>query len=598
MLKTLLWLLICCTCWAASARAADVPIIIYHHIQHLPADASASMRRWTMPPEKFEAQIEWLAKEGFQPITMAQLMAHMKNGAPLPAKPIVITFDDGWKEHYSYAFHVLKKYNFLATFFIVSGSVGHSAYMDWQEIKELAAAGMDIQSHSVTHARLTTLKPDDLWRELAESKKTLEDQLGKPVTVLAYPYGSYNQKVVAMVKKAGYEGAAAVRGLNGGFVFRADPSYTLTRYALEGRDNLAHIARLKGFHSGKDELRPAAHRALFVSVIQKPSVLSSRKEITDLVNFAKKARIKTLFIQVYQSGRAWFPSQIADAAPYAQAVKSVGQDPLVLLIKEAQKRGIQVHAWLNLMSLGSNSNASFVQKYGPDVLTRNLDPKKSIEDYKIDGQYFLEPGDPRVRGELGAIVEEVLSAYPKLDGIQFDYIRYPDVKPHYGYTKVNVERFKKATGLQEIDEKSEAWGDWKRAQVTELLADLAQRARTRRPGIQVSTTGCMPYVRAYQEAFQDWPSWMSKGLADFVTVMNYSSDSEQFERWIVAAKEKTADFSKVGIGVGAYKLEKEPQTFAQQFSRCEEMGVMCAVFHYGSLREAPALEELLTASRS
>ena len=316
---------------------------------------------------------------------------------------------------------------------------------------------------------------------------------------------------------------------------------------------------------GRSAMQRAAAGLLFVSVIQDPPVLSSREEIIKLIDFAKQAHIKMLFVQIYHAGQAWFPSKIADDSPYEEYRKAVSEDPFALLIKQAHAQGIQVHAWLNLMSLGSNTNANFLKKYGTDILTRNLKEKNKIEDYKIDGQYFLEPGDPRVRDDLAKMVEEILRDYPDLDGIQFDYIRYPDVDPHYGYTKVNMERFKKATGLKIIDEESPVWQDWRRAQVTEMLTKLVKTVRSRRPKMQVSTTGCMPYARAYYEAYQDWSSWLSKGLIDFVTIMDYSVDLKQFERWITVVKEKTTDLSKVKIAVGAYKMVHTPEIFEQEF---------------------------------
>jgi len=338
-------------------------------------------------------------------------------------------------------------------------------------------------------------------------------------------------------------------------------------------------------------------RALFVSVIENSPVLSSRSNIVKLIDFAKQAHIKILFVQVYRAGKAWFPSRIADDTFYEKCRQALGQDPFTLLIQEAHHQGIKVHAWLNLMSLATNTNAYFLKKYGTDILTRNLSEKVKLEDFRIDSQYFLEPGDPRVRDDLAKMVEEILQAYPDLDGIQFDYIRYPDAHPHYGYTKVNTDRFKKTYGLKTIDEESPAWKDWKRAQVTETLTMLVKIVRSKRPKMQVSTTGCMPYARAYFEAYQDWASWLSQGLVDFVTIMDYSIELKQFERWIRAIKEKTPDPSKVKISVGAYKLVHAPEIFEQEFSSCEKMGTTCAVFYYGSVLESPGIEGFLTGQK-
>ncbi len=190
------------------------------------------------------------------------------------------------------------------------------------------------------------------------------------------------------------------------------------------------------------------------------------------------------------------------------------------------------------------------------------------------------------------MVGEILGAHPRLDGIQFDYIRYPDSHPRYGYTEINITRFKKATGLQTIEEESKIWKDWKRAQVTELLKLLVKTAHKIRPTIQVSSTGCMSYSRALYEAFQDWPSWINTGVVDFVTVMNYSADPGEYGRWNAVAQSKVTDLHKLYFGVGAYKLLKLPGIFKKEFQSCEASGAgLCAVFHYGSLLEAPELQK-------
>ncbi|MDD5217183.1 MAG: family 10 glycosylhydrolase [Candidatus Omnitrophica bacterium] len=332
-------------------------------------------------------------------------------------------------------------------------------------------------------------------------------------------------------------------------------------------------------------------------MLQDPPVLSSRDEITRLIGFAKKAQIRTLFVQIYRANQAWFRSKVADSHPYEACLKSVSEDPFQLLIQQAHVSGIKVHAWLNMLSLSKNEEAPLLKKYGTEILTKNLKPKKSIGDYRIDDQYFLEPGDLRVREELANMVEEILRGYPDLDGIQFDYIRYPDKNPAYGYTKMNMDRFKKASGRQAIEDGSLIWNDWKRAQVTGFLQALVNKTRSIRPGIQISTTGCVPYSRAYHEAFQDWPSWLRSGLVDFVTLMCYIPTVPEFERYLDDAKIQAGDFFvKVNLAVGAYEMLDKPGTFAEQFRLCEDSGGgACVVFHYGSLLQNPALTEPLNA---
>ena len=343
----------------------------------------------------------------------------------------------------------------------------------------------------------------------------------------------------------------------------------------------------------------AASRGLFVSLVQDPPTLSSHSHILKLVDFAKTAHINILFVQIYRANQAWFPSKTTDDKPYQIYLKTFSEDPLGLLIQEAHRSGIKVHAWLNLLSLSNNKEASFIKKYGLSILTRNSKDKKTIDDYKIDDQYFLEPSDPHVRRDLSRIVGEILQTYPSLDGIQFDYIRYPDVHPSYGYTQYNMEQFKKKTAVKTISEKDPLWRQWKRDQVTQLLKELVHKAQQVHPGIQVSTTGCVSYIRAYEEAFQDWPSWLKMGLVDFVTIMSYPTDTLEFQKNIFDAQKRTTNFKKINIAVGAYKPEHSPAVFKENFQLCQESGGgACVIFHYGSVLQKPAIREyLISGSR-
>jgi len=219
---------------------AIVPILMYHHIVDLPIDATQLQQDWTVTPKDFDAQMQWLARNGFRAVTMAQLVAHLKQRQPLPAKPVIISFDDGWEEQYSIAFPMMTKYGLSGTFFLYTQPLDHTQYMTWAQVRELAAGGMDIQSHSITHPHLRTMAPAAAFKEIAESKAVLEKRLGKPVSAFCYPFGEYNNTILEMVKRAGY--AAAVT-LASGYRQRADELYTLRRIRVSYRDSLDDFAR-------------------------------------------------------------------------------------------------------------------------------------------------------------------------------------------------------------------------------------------------------------------------------------------------------------------------------------------------------------------
>ena len=348
-------------------------------------------------------------------------------------------------------------------------------------------------------------------------------------------------------------------------------------------------------YSGVAVANEPIEQDLFVWNLDKKQVLSSKTQIDRLIDFSHKKGIKILFVQVYRANKAWFPTRYADTSDYDLFHQGSKNDSFAYLIREAHKYGIKVHAWMNMLSLSANGNAPILKKYGFGILTQNRDIKKVLEDYKIDKQFFLEPSDPRAHKELLAILEDLLKSHKDLDGIQFDYIRYPDVHPFYGYSATNIEHFKKLTGVKEINEEDIRWKQFKRDQVTALLKALVKKARSIRPGIHISTTGCLSYSRAYHEALQEWPLWLKNNLVEFVTVMNYSSDYAEFEKNIKDIKIKVEDFKKVNIAVGAYKFVKQNKdVFKQQYEYCEQSGARaCVVFHYSNLTEDSNLAEVL-----
>ena len=215
---------------------------MYHNLVDLPGNATQLQLDWTVAPKNFDAQMSWLAQHGFHAISFAQLVAHFKQGQPLPAKPIIISFDDGWAEQYSVAFPILKKYGLRGTFFIYTNPVEHSKYVTWAQLQEMTNAGMEIGSHAQSHPHLRAVSAAEALKELSESKAVLEKRLGKPVVVFNYPFGEFNSAVTELVKRAGYECAVT---LAGGYRQRADELFTLHRIRVAYPDTLdAFVKRL------------------------------------------------------------------------------------------------------------------------------------------------------------------------------------------------------------------------------------------------------------------------------------------------------------------------------------------------------------------
>lgn len=189
---------------------SKIPILTYHSFGPKPAfKENKTQLQYRVTVAMFESHMKYLADKGYTTITFADLVENQVNGKPLPEKPIVLTFDDGWKSQYELAVPILEKYKFTGTFFIITNSTGAKSYMSVDELKDLHAKGFEIASHTKSHPRLPTLDDVKLVEELQGSKKALEDKLGITVTTLAYPYYAHDARVMKAVQDAGYLGARA-----------------------------------------------------------------------------------------------------------------------------------------------------------------------------------------------------------------------------------------------------------------------------------------------------------------------------------------------------------------------------------------------------
>jgi len=194
-------------------RRVRVPILMYHYISDPPRGADEVRRDLSLPGPDFELQLRYLANESYQSITMQDLIRHIQRGAPLPPKPVLLTFDDGYKDAFTVAFPLLKKYGFTGTFFIFTKPINEEnrEYLSWQEVELMSAAGMEIGSHSYSHPDLRKLSGDALHREIVGSKEDIEAHIQRPVLFFCYPSGAYDNRVVQAVSEAGYWGAVTTR---------------------------------------------------------------------------------------------------------------------------------------------------------------------------------------------------------------------------------------------------------------------------------------------------------------------------------------------------------------------------------------------------
>lgn len=190
-------------------RQVTVPILLYHYVGENPNPADKARDNLSVNPETFNAQMDYLAKAGYTPISLDTMYAGLKGNIGLPGRAIVLTFDDGYTDFYYNAYPILKRHNFHATEFIPTGLINQGYYLTWDQIREMDGSGLiSFQTHSVNHVNLAGLPYDKLVYQLTESKKVLQSQLGKTVNFMAYPYGTSNAATWEAVKQAGYLGAA------------------------------------------------------------------------------------------------------------------------------------------------------------------------------------------------------------------------------------------------------------------------------------------------------------------------------------------------------------------------------------------------------
>ncbi len=222
-------------------RMVNVPILYYHYIAQNPNPKTDKARdSLSVVPDLFDAQMGYLASNGFTPVSLDTMYAALKYGAPLPPKPIILTFDDGYIDFYVNAYPILRKYNFHATSFIPTGLMNQGYYLNWAQIKEMDASGLiSFEAHSVHHPNLAALDEAQLRYEITESKRVLEAELGKPVNWFAYPYGASNFRTWQAVKEANFVGAV---GTWSGMTESEGNLFDMPRIRMGGTITIAEFA--------------------------------------------------------------------------------------------------------------------------------------------------------------------------------------------------------------------------------------------------------------------------------------------------------------------------------------------------------------------
>ena len=331
------------------------------------------------------------------------------------------------------------------------------------------------------------------------------------------------------------------------------------------------------FSPGAEARRPSRPEVRSLWVDGFHAGIRSQNEVEELVAHATRTHLNTLFIQVRRRGDALYTGGIEPSLDDPNY--SPDFDGLAAIVTAGHKSGLKVHAWINAMPVWRDEappkdprhvfNQHGPARTGPDNwLTRS---REGVQKFPVG--YFLDPGHPAVQDHLVRVYLDITRRY-EIDGIHFDYIRYPETEErlprgsNVGYNEVSLARFHRATGRTDIPApEDEAWIRWRRQQVTELVRRVSIEARALRPKVQVSAAtiawgeppkskGDFDNVSPMQRIFQNWGDWLDEGLLDAAAPMNYAREHdprvrEWFNGWISWEKKNKSDRHLV-VGIGAY----------------------------------------------
>jgi peptidoglycan/xylan/chitin deacetylase (PgdA/CDA1 family) len=224
-------------------RRIRVPILMYHYISTPPDTADKYRLDLSVTPENFRTQLQWLKDNGYQTITADELAGALTRGRKLPERPVMITFDDGYKDAYENAYPILKEFGYTGVFFVVTDLLDHNAagYLNWDQAEEMARNGMSIQNHSRRHYDMRNRDHDWLVYEILGPMQTIEAHTGIRPLFFCYPGGEFDQAVVDELRDLNVVAAFTT---NDGTYDTTDGMLRLPRVRMRGTTTIASFAQL------------------------------------------------------------------------------------------------------------------------------------------------------------------------------------------------------------------------------------------------------------------------------------------------------------------------------------------------------------------
>jgi peptidoglycan/xylan/chitin deacetylase (PgdA/CDA1 family) len=250
-----------------------LPILMYHSISDDPEPGRSAYYKVCTTPQRFEQQMRWLAEDGCRGVSLEAGLTWLDSGSPATqAKPVAITFDDGFRDFHTAAFPILRQHGFAATMFLATSYIADRPRqfqsrdcLSWGEVRELHAAGIEIGSHTASHPKLVELTEPQIEFELRESKAAIENRLGGRVSSFAYPYAFPQANVQFVVSfqqtltRLGYRSCVTTEV---GRARAGDTPLALKRLPMNDADDAALLrAKLAGAYDWLAIPQAAAKRA-------------------------------------------------------------------------------------------------------------------------------------------------------------------------------------------------------------------------------------------------------------------------------------------------------------------------------------------------
>ncbi len=230
---------------AQVAQRAVVPVLCWHQLRDWRrTDSSYSRRLLICPPRAFRAQLDALVDDGWSAVGPDAYLAHLLTGAPLPRKPVLLSFDDAQGTQADEALPQLVRRGLTGTFFAMTVVLGQPGWLSRRDLGRLADAGMTVAAHTYDHARVDRYARRDWARQLEQPRELLERVVRRPVEHFAYPYGAWDADALPHVQRAGYRSAYQLADSP---LDRSRPALTLRRDLVDstwsGVQLLAHLRR-------------------------------------------------------------------------------------------------------------------------------------------------------------------------------------------------------------------------------------------------------------------------------------------------------------------------------------------------------------------